>query len=75
MKVLKNVLFYVALMALILVTIWCFNYAHEFRNSNQIGSEVFVLALPLMLVEYKMNRAEQKITKLKKRNRMLRKCM
>ena len=67
MKVLKNVLFYVALMALILVTIWCFNYAHEFRNSNQIGSEVFVLALPLMLVEYKMNRAEQNLKSLRRR--------
>lgn len=75
MKALKNVLFYVALMALILVTIWCFNYAHEFRNSNQIGSEVFVLALPLMLVEYKLNTAEQKIKRLKKRNEVLQKCM
>lgn len=75
MKTIKSVFFNFALVMSILLVVWCFNYAKEFRQATQIGSEVFSLALPLTLVEYKLNTAEQKINRLKKRNEVLQKCM
>ena len=68
-------MFYVALVASILIVVLCFEHAREFRRNEQIGSEFFMLALPLLIVEHKFSKAEQKINRLKKKNKALQKCI
>ena len=74
-KRIKNIIFNVILIASILIVVLCFESARNFRHNNQIGSEFFTLALPLLIVEYKFSKAEQKIKRLKKRNKALQKCI
>jgi hypothetical protein len=71
----KNIIFNVILIASILIVVLCFEYARNFRHNDQIGSEFFTLALPLLIVEYKFSKAERKINRLKKKNKALQKCM
>lgn len=70
--------FGVWLTASIALTIWCFEYADATRGYNSIGGEVFMIALPLMIVfnkinklQEKLNRKSQYIKKLEERANML----
>lgn len=51
--------FGVALTLSILFCIWCFEYADSFRGYNSTGGEVFMLALPLMIVQNKLKMVGQ----------------
>lgn len=51
--------FGVALILSILFCIWCFEYADNFRGYNSTGGEVFMLALPLMIVQNKLKMVGQ----------------
>lgn len=73
MKRLNNLWFGVILTLSILAVIWCFNYADNFRGYNSTGGEVFMIALPLTLVWFKLRAMGQKITNLKMYNKELRK--
>lgn len=73
MKRLNNLWFGVILTLSILAVIWCFNYADNFRGYNSTGGEVFMIALPLTLVWFKLRAMGQKIMDLKMYNKELRK--
>ena len=71
MKKLNNFWFGVILILSILVVMWCFDYADNFRGYNSTGGEVFMIALPLYVVWMKISDMGQKIQKLKQYNQSL----
>lgn len=60
MKKLNNFWFGVSLTLAILFVVLCFEYADNMRNYNALGSEVFTIALPLMIVKNKLNTSGRK---------------
>lgn len=73
MKLFNNFWFGAILTLSIFMVIWCFDYADNFRGYNSTGGEVFMIALPLTLVWFKLRAMGQKIMDLKMYNKELRK--
>ena len=71
MKKLNNFWFGVSLTLSILAVVWCFDYADSLRGYNSMGSEVFMIALPLTLVWLKLRDMGRKIKNLKRYNKAL----
>ena len=67
--------FGVTLTISILFVVYCFQYANDFREVNSVGSEVFMIVLPLWIVWRKLQTMGQKIERLKQCNRALAKNM
>jgi hypothetical protein len=59
----NNFWFGVAFTFSICLTIYVFQYAYAVRGYNAIGSEVFMLALPLMIVFNKINKLQEKLNR------------
>lgn len=66
MKRLNDFWFGVLLSISILLTCYCFVIAKEQRESIKVGGEVFMIALPLLIVKWKMHTAEQEKIKKEK---------
>ena len=75
MKKLNNFWFGVILILSILVVMWCFDYADNFRGYNSTGGEVFTIALVIWIVERKISQLEQIIHNLKQQNNELKKSI
>jgi hypothetical protein len=59
MKRLNNFWFGVLLVLSVLIVIWAFDYARDVRGYGAIGGEVFTIALPLLIVRWKLWTVEQ----------------
>ena len=55
----------------ILAVIMCFEYADSIRGYNATGGEVFMIALPLMLVHSKITKMAGKIERLKQQKKRM----
>jgi hypothetical protein len=75
MKKLNNFWFGAMLTLSIVFVVWCFGYADEVRGFNSTGTEVFTLALPLLIVWKKFKAMGQKIERLKQYNKAMEKAM
>lgn len=64
----NNCIFWVSLILSLVAVVVCFRTADSVRGYNAIGGEVFMLALPLMIVKEKVSALGQEIEKLKKQN-------
>lgn len=69
----KNIGFCLILFFSILFVALCFKYANSVRGTNTMGSEIFTITLPLLIVANKLDEMEEKIKKLKTVNKMLQK--
>lgn len=67
----RKALFYSALVLSILLVVWSFRHAYEFRGYDAVGGEWSVIALPVALVWWKLRTMEKQIENLKERNRKL----
>lgn len=67
MKTFKSILFYGALVGSVILCAICFKYASENRVSDVMGGEVFMLALPLLVVKLKLWAVEEHEKKRKRR--------
>ena len=68
----NNFWFGVVLTFSILSVVWCFEYADNFRSYDSTGTEVFMIALPLIVVWFRLRAEELKVERLKKKIIMLR---
>lgn len=67
----KKVLFYSALILSILLVVWSFRHAYEFRGYDAVGGEWSVIVLPVALVWGKLRNMEKQIENLKERKKKL----
>ena len=68
----RKVLFYSALVLSILLVVWSFRHAYEFRGYEAVGGEFCVFLVPVLIVRQKIKRLERDIENFRERNRKLR---
>jgi hypothetical protein len=71
-RVAKNTNYFwfgVSLILSILVVVWGFETADKFRGYNSVGSEIFLIILPLWIVWHKLEQLEQKIKRMRRINK------
>lgn len=59
MKKLNDFWFGFLLALSIVAVVWCFEYADSFRGYNSTGGEVFMMALPMLITQWKLKSVEQ----------------
>ena len=71
----KNTFFRVCLTFSLVLVVFSFLHAREFRGYNAAGGEVFTIALVIWIVERKISQLEQIIHNLKQQNNELKKSI